>query len=113
MGVAAVGAAMGISGFVLRQAKRDDADEIAQGLPPGTCARGGAECDAITNDYEQADTFVGVGAAGFALLGAAGLGALIYAVVPGSDPPRRRADRTIEFTPILGSTIGFNLQGRF
>ena len=111
-GVAAAGLGLGIAGIVLNQQALSNADDAIAGKAPGACGADGSGCADINDDLSQSNTFLGLGIAGFAVAGAAGLGALIYGLAPaGSDGPSR--EQAIRIIPLVGPTTGAFLEGRF
>lgn len=105
-GVAAVGLGLGITGIVLRQTNRADADKAAE-LAGTDCGPQGASCTSIQDSLEAANRFLGMGIAGFAIAGAAGIGAIVYAVWPSETTPSSAQLRVV---PSLG---GLFLEGTF
>ncbi len=108
--VGAAGIGLGIAGIVVSQGATSDADEALGAVPDGGCGADGNQCASINDDLGKASTFLGVGIAGFAVAGAAGISALIYGLVPGEPGASEQAIRIV---PVLGPTSGAFLEGRF
>jgi len=109
-GVAAAGVGVGIAGIVLNQQHLRDADEAIAALPDGACGATGELCTDISDRLKSSDQFLAMGIAGFAVAGAAGIGALIYGLVPSDAKASEQAFRIV---PVFGPTAGAYLEGQF
>ncbi len=110
--VGAAGLGLGIAGVVVNQQALSDADEAIAGKPPGSCGPDGSSCSDINDELSKSNTFLGLGIAGFAVAGAAGIGALIYGLTPAS-PDGQSSEQAIRIIPLVGPTTGAFLEGRF
>ncbi|NUP08168.1 MAG: hypothetical protein HOW73_19135 [Polyangiaceae bacterium] len=108
-GVVWAGAGVGIAGIVLQQQHLSEADAITAALP-GACGSSGPGCNAVNDRLDDADSFLAMGVTGFSIAGAASVGALLYALLPGRDDKNEHAIRIV---PALGSTSGAVVEGHF
>ena len=108
--LAGVGLGVGIAGVVVGTGKASEAEDASGALPDGACAANASACEEADDLFSQGNTFVGMGIAGFTIAGAAGLGTIIYLVVPSGDDKTKEALRV---RPMLGSANGLFLEGQF
>ena len=106
----AAGLGLGIAGIVVSEGAQSDADDAAASRASGACGPDGAACSDIDDSLSDVNTFRGLGIAGFGIAAAAGLGAVLYLVIPGDENEDQSA---VRFRPLLGHTNGFLLQGNF
>lgn len=113
-GVAAAGLAVGIAGFVLERQRISEADELAAGLDEGACGTSGELCGELEDHLAAAKGFAAMGGVGFAIFGAAGVGALVYALVPAEDEmPEGATPAALSVVPLIGTTNGVVVTGAF
>jgi hypothetical protein len=110
-GAGAAGLGVGIAGFVLWSQKKGDADDALAAVPDGGCGPDGTLCAAIADQYGESDGFLAMGVAGITVGGALGLGALIYALVPESEPTVKTGG--VRVVPWVGETTGLIVEGSF
>lgn len=110
-GAGAAGLGVGIAGFVLWSQKLSDADDSLAAIPDGGCGADGSLCADLSDQLGEANGFLAMGATGIAVGGALGIGALIYALVPGSEPTPRTGG--VRVTPWVGGTTGLIVEGSF
>lgn len=106
-----MGLGVGIAGVVVGTGKASEAENASAALPDGACAANANACEEADDLFSQGNTFVGMGIAGFTIAGAAGLGAIIYLVVPSGDDKSRA--EALRVRPMLGSANGLFLEGQF
>jgi hypothetical protein len=112
--LAAAGLGVGIGGIVLEQQQLSDADDALAGIGVGACGPAGDSCAAVNDSLSQANKFQAMGIAGFTIAGAAGVGALIYGLVPSSAPASGKpVGQSVRVMPLLGPVSGAFLEGKF
>ncbi len=106
-GVAAVGVGLGVGFLAADAGKTSEADDLAAGCPtaPASCVTAGDDL------LSTANTFRGVGIAGFGLAGAGLIGMVIVLALPA---PSADENASLELAPVFGPTQqGFSLHGTF
>lgn len=106
----AAGLGLGIAGIVVSEGAQSDADDAAANRASGACGPDGAACSDIDDSLSDVNTFRGLGIAGFGIAAAAGLGAVLYLVIPGSADKDPSA---VRLSPTFGHSNGFLLEGTF
>lgn len=110
--VAAAGLALGIAGVVLNRERFGDAEDAQEPVPDHGCGANGEACPDIADSLSQGNTFLGMGIAGFSVAGAAGIAAIVYAVLPGGKG-ETEPKTGLRLVPMFGAANGLLLEGRF
>ncbi|NUP12490.1 MAG: hypothetical protein HOW73_41120 [Polyangiaceae bacterium] len=111
LGVGAAGIGVGIAGFVLMAQKQSEMDEIAVGMPAGSCFEANPACDEIQDGLDTAASFRSMGIAGVVIGGAAAIFGTIYLSAPN---PGTEESATAQIQPWFGpGTGGVSVSGTF